>query len=125
MDERYPGQWESDVVLADGGTVHLGPIRRSDDTGLLGLYERLSDESIYLRFFSPVSRPTAQQLERLSAVDYKKRFALVAELGDDIVAVARFDRRRGSDEPEVAFTVQDDQQGRGRYELFAHSAEVP
>ena len=33
---------------------------------MLALYERLSDESIYLRFFSPVPRPTAVQLERLT-----------------------------------------------------------
>ena len=39
--------------------------------------------------------------------------ALVAELGDEIVAVARYDRTPGADEAEVAFTVQDDQQGRG------------
>ena len=37
---------------------------------------------------------------------------LVAELGDDIVAVARYDRV-GPDEAEVAFTVADDQQGAG------------
>ncbi len=109
---RYPDEWESDVVLADGGTVHLRPIRADDDDALLGLYERLSDESIYLRFFSPVSRPTASQLDRLTNVDYQDRFALAAQLGDDIVAVARYDRTRG-DDAEVAFTVQDDQQGRG------------
>ncbi|HEX4778454.1 MAG TPA: hypothetical protein VFW74_16900, partial [Acidimicrobiia bacterium] len=60
----YPSQWESDVVLADGGTVHVRPIRPDDDAALLALYERMSSDSIYLRFFSPVSAPTAQQLER-------------------------------------------------------------
>jgi acetyl coenzyme A synthetase (ADP forming)-like protein len=108
----YPAVWESDVVLADGGTVHLRPIRADDDEALLGLYSRLSDESIYLRFFSPVPRPTASQIEHLTGVDYDRRFALVAELGDDVVGVARYDRT-GEDEAEVAFTVQDDQQGRG------------
>ncbi len=39
--------------------------------------------------------------------------ALVAELGDEIVAVARYDRPPDADMAEVAFTVQDDQQGRG------------
>ena len=107
-----PGVWESDVVLADGGTVHLRPLRGDDDDRLLGLYDRLSDESLYLRFFSPVPRPTASQLERLSGVDYDRRFALVAELGDAIVGVARYDRV-GDADAEVAFTVQDDQQGRG------------
>ncbi len=108
-----PDEWESDVVLADGGTVHLRRIRTDDDERLLSLYERLSGESLYLRFFSPVSAPTAAQLEYLTVVDGARRFALVAELGDDLVAVARYDRTPGTTEAEVAFTVQDDQQGRG------------
>lgn len=112
MAAQYPAEWESDVVLTDGGTVRLRPVTPDDDAGLLGLYERLSDESLYLRFFSPVPRPTAHQLERLSHVDYRDRMALVAVLGDDIVAVARYDRV-GEDEAEVAFTVEDTQQGRG------------
>jgi len=109
---EYPAQWESDVVLSDGGTVRLRPVRPDDDARLLALYERLSDESIYLRFFSPVPRPTAAQLERLTNVDYQQSFALVAQLGDDLVAISRYDRV-APDEAEVAFTVQDDQQGRG------------
>jgi acetyl coenzyme A synthetase (ADP forming)-like protein len=103
----------SDVVLADGGTVHIRPIRSDDDDALLCLYSRLSEESLYLRFFSPVPPPTARQLEALTDVDYRRRFALVAELNDEMVAIARFDRRGDGQEAEVAFTVQDDQQGRG------------
>src|SRR5262245_3335761 len=109
---EYPAHWESDVVLSDGGTVRIRPIGAADERGLLGLYERLSDESLYLRFFSPVPAPTAAQLERLTTVDYDAHLALVAQLGDDIVAVARYDRT-GPDAAEVAFSVQDDQQGRG------------
>ena len=109
---EYPVAWESDVVLSDGGTVRVRPIRPDDEARLLGLYERLSDESLYLRFFSPVPAPTAAHLERLTTVDYDQHMALVAQLGDDIVAVARYDRT-GGDEAEVAFSVQDDQQGRG------------
>jgi len=104
--------WESDVVLADGGTVHIRPIAKEDERGLLSLYEALSDESVYLRFFSPVSRPTAAQLERITDVDHRDHVALVAELGDELVAVARYDRV-GPDEAETAFTVRDDEQGRG------------
>src|SRR5918911_2202893 len=89
---EYPAQWESDVVLSDGGTVRLRPVRPDDDARLLALYERLSDESIYLRFFSPVPRPTAAQLERLTNVDYVNSMALVAQLGDELVAIARYDR---------------------------------
>ena len=113
MDAYYPVEWESDVVLTDGGTVHLRPIRPDDEAGLVGLFERLSSESIYMRFFSPVQAPSAQQLHHFTHVDYDNRVALVAELGDSIVAVARYDRTPGADDAEVAFTVQDDQQGRG------------
>lgn len=112
MAVEYPAEWEADVVLSDGGTVRLRPILPDDDARLLGLYERLSDESLYLRFFSPVPRPTARQLERLSRVDYRDHMALVALLGDDMVAVARYDLV-GEGEAEVAFTVDDSQQGRG------------
>ncbi len=113
MDEHYPAAWESDVVLTDGGTVHLRPIRPTDDAGLLGLFSRLSSETIYMRFFSPVQAPTDAQLAHFTHVDYENRMALVAELGDAIVAVARYDRPPGAEQAEVAFTVQDDQQGRG------------
>jgi len=109
----YPHRWESDVVLTDGGTVHLRPVRPDDADGLLGLYQRLSQESLYLRYFSPVPAPTARQIDALTEIDYTGKFALVAELGDDLVAIARFDRLVGGEVAEVAFTVQDDQQGRG------------
>jgi acetyl coenzyme A synthetase (ADP forming)-like protein len=109
----YPAQWESDVVLIDGGTVHLRPMRRDDGDQLLGLYSRLSDESLYMRFFSPIPAPTARDLEHLTDIDYDRRFAIVAELGDDVVAVARYARVARGDEAEVAFTVEDQQQGRG------------
>jgi acetate---CoA ligase (ADP-forming) len=108
----YPQQWVSDVVLTDGGTVSVRPIRPDDEPRVAKLYERLSDESVYLRFFSPVPRPTAAQLEHITNVDYRDRMVLVAQLGDDIVAIARYDRT-GDDEAEVAFTVSDEQQGRG------------
>jgi acetyl coenzyme A synthetase (ADP forming)-like protein len=111
----YPKRWENDVVLADGGTIHIRPVRPDDGDKLQDLYSRLSEESLYLRFFSPVPAPTARQLERISEIDYDRRFSLVAELGDDIVAIARYDRT-GDDADrtaEVAFSVQDDQHGRG------------
>ena len=120
---QYPTQWENDVVLADGGTVRVRPVRAEDEPAVLALYERLSDESIYLRFFSPVPRPTAVQLERLTSIDYHDRVVLVAELGDHILAIARYDRC-GDGEAEVAFTVDDDQQGRGLATLLLEHLAV-
>jgi acetyl coenzyme A synthetase (ADP forming)-like protein len=110
----YPSEWESDVVLLDGGTVHLRPARPTDADRLLDLYSRLSDESLYLRFFSPVTAPIALDLEHLTDLDYDRQFSLVAELGDELIAIARYTRAAGTgDVAEVAFTVDDRQQGRG------------
>ncbi len=120
---EYPARWESDVVLADGGTARIRPSRPDDEAALLRLYERLSDDSIYLRFFSPVPRPTAVQLERLTSVDYVDHMVLVAQLGPEIVAVARYDRIEPS-EAEVAFTVADDQQRRGLATLLLEHLAV-
>src|SRR5436305_7924102 len=109
----YPAQWESDVVLSDGGTIHLRPIRPDDAPLVDALHNRLSPETVYLRFFTPLPRLTPALLKRFTNVDYADRLAMVAELGDDIVAVARYDRQPNTDEAEVAFVVEDAHQGRG------------
>jgi acetyl coenzyme A synthetase (ADP forming)-like protein len=108
----YPSQWEADVVLIDGGTAHIRPIRADDFDNLRALHSRLSPQSIYFRFFSPIPKVPEAQLRHLVEVDYRDRFALVAELDGEVVAVVRYDR--GNDTAaEVAFVVEDDQQRRG------------
>jgi hypothetical protein len=49
----YPAHWEADVVLSDGATAHLRPIRPDDAQRLVAFYGRVSDESKYFRFFVP------------------------------------------------------------------------
>ena len=102
-----------DVVLSDGGTVHVRPIRADDADRLVALHGRLSPTSVYYRFFSVKPRLTDAEVHRFVNVDGRDRVALVAVLGDEIVAVGRYDRWGGHDEAEVAFTVVDAHQGRG------------
>jgi acetyl coenzyme A synthetase (ADP forming)-like protein len=111
----YPAEWESDVVLTDGGTAHVRPIRPGDADALVALHARLSQETIYLRFFTPHPMLSSREIERFTQVDYDDRMALIVELDDEMVAVARYDRNPGGDgtEAEVAFTVDDAHQGRG------------
>jgi acetyl coenzyme A synthetase (ADP forming)-like protein len=109
----YPTQWESDVVLSDGGTAHIRPIRPEDVEQLRSLHSRLSPQSIYFRFFNPIPKIPEPQLHHLAEVDYRDRFALVAELDGVVVAVVRYDRGEDDDAAEVAFVVEDGQQRRG------------
>ncbi|WP_246090651.1 bifunctional acetate--CoA ligase family protein/GNAT family N-acetyltransferase [Nonomuraea deserti] len=112
MEEQYPAHWEADVVLADGGTAHVRPIRPADADRLRSFYSRLSDESIYFRFFGPRPRLSDKEVARFTNVDYVNRVALIATIGDEMVAVIRYDRT-GPGEAEVAFLVEDAHQGRG------------
>ena len=104
-------EWEGDVVLADGATVHMRALRPDDEPLLARMYERLSANSVYFRFFSPVPRATATSLEmnRLGTAGHAAR---VAVLGGEIVAAARYDVVSDG-VAEVAFVVADEHQGRG------------
>lgn len=112
-DAAYPRHWEADVVLSDGGTVHLRPIVPSDADQLIAFHGNLSDRTRYFRYFGPYPRMPQRDVDRFSQVDYRNRVALIALLGDDIVAVGRFDRLEGQESAEVAFVVADGHQGRG------------
>ena len=110
---QFPSAWAADVLSADGRTVRIRPVRPEDNEPVLRLYERLSPESMYLRFFSPVPAPFAMKAERLTQVDQDEHVVIVAELGDELVAMARYDRQPSGDTAEVAFVVDDAHQSRG------------
>jgi acyl-CoA synthetase (NDP forming)/RimJ/RimL family protein N-acetyltransferase len=109
----YPDRWEAEVVLSDGGTMAVRPIRADDAELIVAFHERQSPESIYFRFFSPRPRLSERDLERFTHVDYVDRMAFVGLIGDDLVGVARYDRHRARSDAEVAFFIDDAHHGRG------------
>jgi acyl-CoA synthetase (NDP forming)/GNAT superfamily N-acetyltransferase len=113
MTAEYPPHWEADVVLADGGTVHVRPIAPHDADGLVALHARLSAETIRYRFFAAHPRLSEKEIARFTQVDYDRRVALVAVLGGELIAVGRFEGIPDSEVAEVAFVVDDAHQGRG------------
>jgi acyl-CoA synthetase (NDP forming)/GNAT superfamily N-acetyltransferase len=116
----YPRHWEADVVASDGGVVHLRPILPTDADALVALHSRLSMRTRYLRYFGPHPEISPRELERFTVVDHCSRVALIALLGDEIIAVGRYEGLPGKDgdtgvpeSAEIAFVVRDDHQGRG------------
>jgi GNAT superfamily N-acetyltransferase len=101
------------VVLRDGSAVRLRPMAAEDAPGLVRFHEALSSETVYLRFFSVHPHLSGPEVHRFTHVDHRDREAIVAIAGDEIVAVARFDRLPDRDEAEVAFVVADRWQGLG------------
>jgi len=117
-DEDFIRGRTTEVVLHDGTRVHLRPIVPEDKDRLRAAFERLSPESRYRRFMSPMDELSDEMLAHLTEIDYVDHFAWAAlamdEPGEPGVGVARYVRLE--DQPavaEAAVTVVDDFQGRG------------
>jgi RimJ/RimL family protein N-acetyltransferase len=102
--------------LRDGERIEIRPIRSDDREALAEGIRRLSPESRYRRFFSPIERLSDEQLSYLTDVDHHDHEALVAvepetERG---IGVARFVRSESDAEvAEFAVAVADDWHNRG------------
>ncbi len=112
-----PRHWDADVLLRDGRTAQLRPIRPEDAELLIDFYSRVSDESKYYRFFSPMPTLSDRDVHRFTHVDHRERVAFVMLVGGQMIAVGRYDMVRAG-EAEVAFLVEDRHQGRGIAQLL-------
>ncbi len=100
---------------ARGERFTIRPIRPEDAEQHGAFFRRLSPEDIRYRFFSAVRELSAEQMARLTQVDYDREMAFVAEreATGETVGVSRLvcepDGRTG----EFAVIVQADMKGRG------------
>ncbi|MEA2638580.1 MAG: hypothetical protein QOE18_1637 [Chloroflexota bacterium] len=109
----YPAVWAIDAVLADGGAVHVRPIRPDDAAAHRAFFAKQSPQSVYFRFFSHRTELSDHEVTRFTTIDDHERMAFVAFLRDEMIAIGRYDRLVSGDEAEVAFAVADEHQGRG------------
>lgn len=112
----YPRHWVADVLASDGGVVHLRPIVPEDADKIVEFHGKLSERTRYLRYFGPYPTISKRDLFNFTVVDHRKRVAFVAMLGDEIIAVGRYEGLSSEGDglsAEVAFTVSDSHQGRG------------
>jgi len=112
------------LTLKDGTRAIIRPIRPDDAEDLQTTFQRLSMESIYLRFLSFKKELSDEEAQVLATVDYTSRMAYVAicnENGRDIVVgVARYAMLENV-HPEIAesaVVVADEYQGRGLGKLL-------
>jgi GNAT superfamily N-acetyltransferase len=94
--------------------VATRPVRPTDQTLFCRLWGRLSRETVYRRFHAPVQTLPEETVRRLVTVDHDLREALVAEVGGEVIGVARYDRPLGDPSTaEFAVLVEDAWQGVG------------
>ena len=133
MDLKTLDTFDRTLMLPGGGRVRLRPIRPDDAPRLVELYDRLSQQTAYQRFFTVMQRLPPDWAQLLAAVDHQRRFALVAEEAaarePTLVGVARYEPLPDDDEiVELAVVVQDSWQGQGLGTLLLrellHAAEL-
>lgn len=117
MEADALASFDQVLTLAGGERVRLRPIRPDDESRLAELYGRLSHQTAYQRFFAVMRRLPPDWARFLANVDYRRRFALVAEDAGastpTLVGVARYEPVPDEDAAELAFVVQDSWQGKG------------
>jgi acetyltransferase len=110
----YPAELSEHWTTRDGEQLTFRPIRPEDAEQHGAFFSRLSPQDIRYRFFTAMRELSAEQMARLTQIDYDREMAFIAlrEATGETVGVARVvceDER----EAEFAVVVQGDMKGRG------------
>jgi RimJ/RimL family protein N-acetyltransferase len=102
-------------LVVDGTPLRIRAIRPADTAGLQAMHRRLSERTVYQRFFAVLPDLSAEQADRFTHVDGSQRFALVVEDPDGaLVGVGRYDRLPpDGHQAEIAVVIADAYQHHG------------
>jgi acyl-CoA hydrolase/GNAT superfamily N-acetyltransferase len=114
---EYPEHLEVYRVTKTGLSILLRPVKITDEPLLKELGHRLSDQSIYNRFFSTRTDMPHEYLQRLVVIDYSKKMAILGvlrhEQSEEVIAVGRYFIDESSYSAEIFLVVRDDYQNQG------------
>ena len=118
----YPTQYVRPFINKAGEEFVIRPVRPEDEPLVVDFHAKLSEESVYFRYFRAFQlsqRVEHERLTRMCYVDYDRTIALVCEWENrdsgqgEIVAIGRLTRLPNPQEAEFAILVRDDFQGKG------------
>jgi GNAT superfamily N-acetyltransferase len=104
------------VELLDDTRVAYHAIAPENASALQRFHHRLSERSIYLRFFAAKPELSDRKAGYFTNVDGINRFALVGvepQHPEEIIGVVSFDREGDTERAEYAAAVEDRWQGKG------------
>ena len=102
------------ALLTDGTTVEIRPAGQDDFDPVREMHEKLSPDSLYLRFFSMSPRAATREAQRVCRPRGPDHAALLALLDGQVIGVGSYERDSAASlSAEVAFTVADDMHNRG------------
>lgn len=112
----YPTQYVEEWHMHDGSPVTIRPIRPEDEPLIVEFHATLSEQSVYMRFFSPLKfsqRTSHDRLTRLCFIDYDRTMALVVDYkhpksgAHQLLAVGRLAKSHRKGEAEFSLLVSD------------------
>ena len=118
----YPRKYVQNWKTESGIEFVIRPIRPEDESLVVDFHGRLSNETVYQRYFTKLGyeqRVAHERLVRVCFTDYDREIALVAERLDPetgklcIASIARLIRLHNSGTAEFSLIVADDYQGHG------------
>ena len=121
----YPKEWECVHTTKTAKQVLVRPIKAVDEDLLRDFFHKLSDQNVYMRYFSKLRSLPQKILKQYSDIDYSKDMALVAlyppeTANHQIVGIGQWILDETDGIPEIAFQVRDDWQGEGLGGFFTH-----
>src|SRR5208337_918037 len=107
-------------VLKDGTAVTLRAVRRDDGPKIREAFRNLDSKTVYTRFFGYKADVSDTELKRITEVDFERDVALLVTIQSGakeiVIGGASYFAIDVGDPPrsaELAFTVEEDYQGRG------------
>lgn len=107
------GAGESVITLKDGTAVVIRPIRPDDVDALLESFRHLSPQTIYQRFFTNLHELPPEMARSIASTDHVGRLALIAESGNEVIGVGRYERTNDPGVVELGLVILDEWQNRG------------
>ena len=116
----YPGDLEESIALKRSGRpAVVRPIRGEDEPRHLEFYNKLSPESIRMRYFYSRGVPTHQELASWTQIDYDREMAFIVSApsldgkGPETLGVVRVVTDADNIKSEFSIVIRDDLQGEG------------
>ncbi len=113
----YPAKYIREVKLRDDTPATLRPIRPEDEPLVEKMFQYLSKESLYYRFFGYVPQVTHEFLARYTQNDYDREIAIIVEIEDKgeklMIGVVRIIADAWGENAEYAILIADPWQRQG------------
>jgi acetyltransferase len=111
----YPDQYVTQWTIKNGETITIRPIRPEDEPLMVEFHQKLSERTVYLRYFQPLKlsqRTAHERLRRICFTDYDREMVLLGvhqgkDLAQNVIAVGRLSKLHRRDEAELAVLIHD------------------